>query len=527
MEFPGVHDTLRPARLIFTLPIIAALLSLGWIQEQQDSTPPSAEDAPTTSTLSEESTAETSGAAPSEAAPPDAGPSDADSSDAGSSNAGSSDGDARPVYIIPVDGEVENGLYLVLNRAVRQAEKHNAAAIIFDMNTLGGRVDSAIKIRDRIIGTSIPTYTYVNTRAISAGAFIAISTGSIVMAPGSQIGAALPITMGAEGATAADRKFISYFTSEMRSTAKHRGYPDDVVRIVEAFCDPDIAIEGIIEKDDILTLDYEAAAEVGLAMYISDSLEAMLEREGLASAPIERFKYTATDRVARFLSNPVVMGLLMMVGWGGLFFEVRSPGVGFPGAIGVAALILYFFGSYLANLSGYMELIFFILGLALLLVELFVIPGFGIFGILGIVSMAGALFFALFNLAPAGFDFPVTRLYTPSLTMVGALIAVVPMSFMIAKILPHTALYTSLQLEPPKPAGDPAEGSVNAAEVPALPGRGESGTAVTDLRPAGVGTFAGQRFQVLTQGEFIDKGDRIEVVRTEANRLFVRAPRGE
>lgn len=438
------------------------------------------------------------------------------------------------VLVVPVKGEIENGLQLIISRALRQSKKYDTRAIILDMDTPGGRIDSAVKIRDQLVMTKVPTYTYVNHRAISAGSFIALATDTIVMSPSSNIGAALPIIIQGGEAGPVGEKMLSYMASEMRKTAKFKNHPAD---IAEAFSNPDIEIPGLIEKGKILTLDHEEATSVGLAAFISPSLEDLLEHEGLGSFQVIRFELTWTDAVARFLATPVVTGLLMTIGLGGLFFEVKSPGFGVPGAVGLLSLGLYFFGAYLANLSGYMELIFFIAGVVLLIVEVFVIPGFGIFGGAGITFILGSLFFALFNRAPEGFDFDLVRITTPVYTMFGSLIAMIPLVWLVSFILPHTPFYSVLRLEPPAPsagssasAGVSNKGEASAAEAIA-PGAapenialqlGERGVALTTLRPAGTGRFGSRRVDVMTEGDYVDQGSVIEIYLIEGNRIVVR-----
>jgi membrane-bound serine protease (ClpP class) len=379
-------------------------------------------------------------------------------------------------------------------------------------------VDSAIKIRDRIVRSPIRSYTYVNNMAISAGSFIALATETIVMGEASNIGGALPIELGVGGSTEVDEKFISVFSSEMRKTAKHRGHP---VQIAEGFCNPDLEIPGLKEKGKILTLDYDQATSHGLAAYVAPTLRDLLDREGFAQARIERFKPTWTDVVARWLSTPAIAGLLMLIGIAGIIVEVKSPGFGVPGIVGLIALGLYFFGAYLANLSGFMEIIFFVIGLILLIVEIYVIPGFGIVGIAGIGLMAGSLFFALFNLAPAGFDFNLSRLHAPLLTMLVGVMGIVPVILFLDRLLPHTPLYGRIALQPPTRPPNPATGDASAQ--PAVPLKaGDRGEALTDLRPSGAAQIAGRRVDVMTEGGYVAHGSPIEIVRIEGNKVIVR-----
>lgn len=436
------------------------------------------------------------------------------------------------VLVVPVRGDVNAVLGLVINRALRRAARGNVDAILFEMDTFGGQLDAAIRIRDRLVTLDIPTITYVNNKAISAGSLIALSTDTIVMGEGSNIGAALPITLGAGGASAADQKFISVMASEMRKTAKFKNHPAD---IAEAFCNPDFELEGLKKKGDILTLDYDDAVARGLAAYVAGSLEDVLAREGLAGARIERFEETPTDRTARFLVNPVVMGLLMMLGVVGIFTELKAPGFGLPGAAGIGALALYFFGSYLAHLSGYMEIVAFVAGLALLGVEIFVLPGFGVAGVAGILLVFGSLFFALFNLAPEGFDFNFHRVEAPLWTMTISLIATAPVLWFMAWMLPKTPLYGHLTLAPPpRPgsamagaaspsAGEPGVAPAPASAVPPPLQPGRRGRALTLLRPSGKAMIDGRHIDVVSDGEFVGAGADIVVVAVEGARVVVRA----
>lgn len=431
------------------------------------------------------------------------------------------------VFIVPVERDVDPVLDMMINRAIRDARGQDADAIILDMNTFGGRLDAATRIRDRLVTLEIPTYTYVNPKAISAGALIALATDRIVMSKGSNIGAALPVQVGSGGMTAADEKIISVMASEMRKTAKAKGHPPD---IAEAFSNPDFELPGLKEKGDILTLDYDRAVELGLAAYTAASMEDLLVAEGLRGARIERFEETPTDRFARFLVSPAVMGILMAIGVAGIFIEMKTPGVGLPGAVGIAALGIYFFGSYLAHLSGYMEIISFVLGVALVAVEIFVIPGFGVAGVSGILLMVGALFFALFNMAPEGFDFNFRRIEGPLWTMTISMLSTLPVIWLAGYILPKTPFYSQLTLAPPAPtlagSGQPAtaEGAApsEAPAAPASPERGQRGRTITQLRPAGKAIIEGRRVDVVSEGEFVDAGAEVEIVSVQGARIAVR-----
>lgn len=431
---------------------------------------------------------------------------------------------------MPIEGEIEAALYHVMNRALRKAEREGASAFVLRMHTPGGRVDSAMLMRDRLIETDIPTYTYVDNMAISAGAFIALATEKIVMARGSNIGGALAIHASPTGeVTAVDAKFRSIFTSEMRKTAKFNGHSPD---IAEAFSNPDFELEGIKKKGEILTLDYDDAVRVGLAAYISPTLEDMLETEGFGGVPIEIFRITTTDRIARWFSSSQVLGLLMMIGLGGIYLEIRTPGVGLPGIVGVTALMLFFFGSRLANLSDYMELIFFAIGLGLIMAEVFIIPGFGVAGIAGILFVVGSLFFAMFEMAPEGleatrFTISYQRVRAPLWTLLISLSSTIPVFWLMGRLIQYTPVYATLNLQPPElsPAAE-AEREAGAAAAERRGreiGPGQVGVALSELRPGGTALFDGKRTDVVTQGEFIEKDRPIEVARVEGNKVIVRS----
>ncbi len=425
------------------------------------------------------------------------------------------------IFVVPIEGAFENALYLVLVRAMREARAQGASAIVLDMHTPGGRVDAAMKIRDLLIQLEIPSYTFVNSWAISAGAYIAVATDTIVMGPSGIIGGALPIRMGGgeEGPTAAEQKFISVFAADIRATAKNKGHDPD---IAEGFANPNTVIPGLKEEGQILTLDYTQALATGFSPFQAATVEELLEREGYESPRIVHFEMTATDRVARWLSSSAVMGILMMIGMVGIFLELKTPGVGLPGLIGGTAIALAFFGSYLANLSGYVEWIFFAIGVALLAIEIYVLPGFGVAGVLGILCIGGSLLFALFNFDPGeGFSFQFSALRLNWLagslmTVMVALLGTIPLLMLVARLLPSTGMFRSLLVEPPEfsaPAEEPREDELTV---------GMTGVAVTDLYPGGVGQFGERRADVLAEAGYLARRTPIVIVRVEGTNLFVR-----
>ena len=423
----------------------------------------------------------------------------------------------RLVFVIPVESEISAALHLIMGRALREARDQGADAIVLDMDTPGGEVQAALRIRDLLIDADIPTYTYVNSWAISAGAFIAVATDTIVMGPNSVIGGALPVTIGAEGMQAADAKIISVMAADFRATAKRKGHDP---LIAEGFANPDVVIDGVKAKGEILTLDHEQAVALKFAAYQAGSLDELLEREGFAGAQVRRFHQTGTDKVARFLSSAAVLSVLFMIGLAGIFIELKTPGVGLPGLVGIVAMGLAFFGSYLAHLSGYMEIIFFVIGVVLLVVEIYVLPGFGVAGVAGLLMVVGSLFFAMFNFSPEGVTLTAARLkylvQGPLLTLLVVLIGLIPLLILLARLLPSVPMFKQLALAPD---GGPLPHPVD----PHAPVEGMQGIAVTDLRPTGVAELDGQRRDVQTDGEFIARRSPVVVTRLEGNRIVVEA----
>jgi membrane-bound serine protease (ClpP class) len=266
-----------------------------------------------------------------------------------------------------------------------------------------------------------------------------------------------------------------------------------------------------------------------LASYQSPTLDDLLQREGFGQARVVYFEPTPLDRLARFLAGSAVAGLLMMIGLAGIFIELKSPGVGLPGAVGVVAIALYFLGSYMADLSSYVEWMVFALGVVLLTLEIYVIPGFGLAGLAGIACIAGALFLGLIDFSPIqGVEFRSVRLQmvgNAALTVLVAMIGLIPFLYVLARLLPSTPMFKRLMLAPLE------AGAVATAEQTGLTSpteqikTGDRGHAVTDLHPTGVAHFAHGRVDVLTEGEFLNRNDPLEVIRVEGARILVRKAR--
>ena len=426
----------------------------------------------------------------------------------------SAQGARKIVYVVPIDGVVDLGLAPLVARVLDEAAQAGAAAVILDINTFGGRVDGAVLIRDALLQAKVPTVAFVNKRAISAGALIALAAEKIVMADGGTIGAATPVTMGAPGAPAQPvaEKTVSYMRKEFRSTAEARKRPP---LLAEAMVDNDVVIPGVIEKGKLLTLTTDEALQHKLADWRANTLEAVLQPLGLAGAELRHVRPTWAEALVRFLTHPVVSSILMAVGILGVITEIRTPGFGFPGAIGLSSLGLFFWGHWLVQLAGFEELLLVALGIVLLAVEIFVTPGFGVVGLLGLAAVLGGLGLSLVG---AGATWEV--MMEAVSRVVFALIAAIVVALLLLRVLPRMRWGRRLVLDDALAAG---KGYAAAPETD-RGWLGKRGTAVSTLRPAGVADLDGQRVDVVSEGEFIEAGESIDVIRVDGNRIVVRRP---
>jgi membrane-bound serine protease (ClpP class) len=412
------------------------------------------------------------------------------------------------IYLVPVDGVIELGLAPFIERSLAEARAANATAVILDIDTPGGRVDAAQRIVKSLQNAQVPTYALVNPHAFSAGAMIALATDRVYMRPGSVIGAATPVT--GEGQTAPE-KIVSAMRAEMRSLAERRGLDP---RIAEAMVDESIAIEGVSEAGKLLTLTAVEAEGIGYAVMVDD-FDALLERAGIVGHRVVETRPNWAEGVVRFITNPLVAPFLLSLGFLGLIIEIKTPTFGLAGIAGGTALALFFGGHYLVGLAGWEELILLSVGLVLLAVEIFVVPGFGVFGILGIGGILASIYLSMIGSMSTIAD------YTNAAMVLSASMLIVLVSgWAILRTLPkNMRLYRSGILL----------GEVTGRETGYLSSvvRGElvgrTGVAITDLRPAGVGRFDEERIDIVAEEGWLTAGTFIEIVRSEGYRHVVRA----
>lgn len=418
---------------------------------------------------------------------------------------------AGPVYIVPIEGPIDNVLARYIDRAIADAEANEAALIIFHIDTFGGLVDAADYIRKSILNAQPQTVAFIDKNAASAGALISYANDRIVMVPGASIGAAT-VVEGAGGEAAPD-KYQSYMRGLMRSTAEANGRDP---RIAEAMVDETIEIEGISEAGKVLTLSATEALGLDVADAVVGEIEAVIEQAGLAQSSITRHQATTTERVLRFLSSPILQSILMLMMMGGLYFELQTPGVGFPGAIAAIGAAVFFAPHYMMGLVESWEIVLFGIGVLLLMAEIFVIPGFGVAGITGLLLIVGSLFAAL--VGNVGLQFPDTHeLATAILTMAVTLVLLIVLMFSLGRYLPKSERFSQLVLSPELSS---ISGYVSADTVETL--KGKAGRALTPLRPSGTAEIEGERVDVIAASEFIPAGTDIEVVRVRGSRVEVR-----
>lgn len=437
---------------------------------------------------------------------------------------------AKPVYVIPVKGMIEPALLYVMRRGVIEADRAGAAAVILKMDTPGGRLDAATDIVRLMQSVRVPTYTFVEKNAISAGAIIALSTDQIYMAPGSVIGDAMPIMMSPTGGAqempeAIEEKTVSAVAALIRAAAQESGHdPQLAEAMVRREVEYKIGDEVISPAGQLLTLtNVEAEREVGeegarrklLSQGTVADIPALLDVIGLAGSPIREMEVTSAERLARLIA--AVAPLLLMAGLLGLYIEFKTPGFGLPGLLGIAALALFFYGHHIAGLAGAEDVAIFVIGVALIAVEVFVLPGFGIAGFLGITLVLYSLLSAMAERLPGGSWLPtLPALETPMLKLSSGIILAAISAVFIGRYLPKSRVGHWLVLDKATTA---QAGYTGARTDTAL--LGQRGIAVTPLRPAGAAQFGDRRVDVITAGEFEDAGARVRVVEVRGNRIVV------
>ncbi|WP_425589800.1 NfeD family protein [Fictibacillus fluitans] len=408
------------------------------------------------------------------------------------------EGNGKTVYVIPVQQEIERGLEAFLERTIDDAEKAGADHIIFEINTPGGRVDSANKIAQLIRNTKIPTTAYIIKDAFSAGAYIALNANEIVMKPSTMMGSAAVIN--AQGNTAG-KKAESAWIAEMEAAAELNNRDPKYAR---AMADENIEIKELgLEKGKLLTLTANQALKVGYAENIVDDRQELLSYLKLDDAKVTEVNLSLAEKVARVVTSPIVVAILFSIGFLGLAIELFTPGFGIAGTIGLLSLSLYFFGHMIAGLAGWESIALFVLGLVFLFLEIFV-PG-GIIGLLGVIAVIAGLVMAAGSVTTVAISIGIAVV----VTVIGSFIFL--KYFGYRGPLRKLILFDSTSTE---------KGYVSNDQRADLTGR--IAESITPLRPSGTAELDGEYLDVVTEGSFIQKGKKLKIVKVQGSRIVVR-----
>jgi membrane-bound serine protease (ClpP class) len=412
------------------------------------------------------------------------------------------------VYIGDIDSEIDLGMAPYIKRVVNEAEKNDASAIIFRINTFGGRVDAATQIKDAILNSKVKTIAFIDKRAISAGALIALSCEKIVMVPGASMGASTVVDQSGQKQS---EKYQSYMRSEMRSTAEKNNRRTD---IAQGMVDETIVITDLNDDSTkLVTLTSEEALKYKMADTVLSDISDVKKTFGLQNAVEVSLTANWAESFVRFLNNPVVSSLLIMIGLIGIFTEIKMGVWGLPGTVAVVALALFFGSSYILQLASIIDIVVFILGVVLLLLEIFVIPGFGIIGVLGIGMMITALFLGLVS------DFQLhdaSLMSTAIMQLASVFVLTAIFIFVMSKFLPKMNAWNRLILHENISSKSGYAAKANFDHLV-----GQEGIALTDLRPAGTAMVNAVRIDVVTEGNYISHDSQIIVKSVEGSKVVV------
>ncbi|UCF97029.1 MAG: nodulation protein NfeD [Spirochaetaceae bacterium] len=465
--------------------------------------------------------------------------------------------EGKDAYVIPIQGEIDRALMIFIRRGIQEAEKAEAATIIFEIDTFGGRVDSALQIATLIGGLDeIETIAFVPATpegtgvSWSAGALISFSCDRIYMAPGTSMGAAAPVFQSAEGMETAPEKTVSAVRAQMAALAEKNGYPKGIalamvdmdVELIEVYLGDELQVsttsdlpdlerqareqELTLEKGKVispegklLTLTAGEMERYGVSSATVADLDALYELIGIRSTAIGRLEPSAPDRIVSVITGAAVTSILVLVGLAALYLEITSPGFGVPGTVAIIAFLIIFLGGALLGTVGSLEIILFLLGIILLVIEIFLIPGFGVTGISGIVLMVIALVLSrqefIIPRVPWQWTVFLRNLRNVGFGFVGSLVLLV----VLLRVFPRTPGLKRLILESSQEAISGY--TVQSIESSALL-TGRRGSAVTPLRPAGKADFGGEILVVETDGEFIEPGTAVQIIEVSGNRIVVR-----
>lgn len=459
---------------------------------------------------------------------------------------------AQEALLLPIHGPIDQFQSVLVQRAVERVLREEFEYLILDIDTFGGRVDSALEIASTLGGAEgVTTIAYVgNTprgRGVSwsAGALISFACNDIYLAPGTSIGAATPVLQGPEGQEQASEKTVSAVRGQMAALAERNGHPPAVAR---AMVDASIVltaveVEGklqLLSETELAALESEDTVEIGHRETVSEEGKLLtltagqMERYGisrgspssreelaelLAVSSVTVMEPSATDRVVSVLTSSGLTSILILAGLVALFMELTTPGFGLPGAVALTAFATLFASNLLLGRAGSLEIILFVLGVALLIFEVFVIPGFGVAGISGLIALALSLILSLQRFVIPEFSYQWEILGQNALVVLGSVIGAILGALLLAMLVKNTRFFSRLALAESQQASE----GYTAQEASAVERYlNRDGVAETTLRPAGKVRLGEEVLPAESEGSFIERGTSVRVVRVDGNRLVVR-----
>ena len=460
---------------------------------------------------------------------------------------GSAQNERQRVFVIPVHGDVEPAMAAFIERAVGQTAKYPDALLVFEMDTFGGRVDAALNIVETLLHTgSRKTVAFVKTKAISAGALIALACNDLVMRPSTTIGDCAPISYSGEGPKMMGEKFQSPLRAKFRSLARRNHYPPTLAEamVTEGMEVYAITIRGktryldkqeyadlpetdkeeitakktVVAEGELLTMDDAEALKLGFSRMTVSTIEEMLKAKGITNYQIIRVQESWSENFGRLIVK--IAPILLIVGLGALYVELKAPGFGLPGIVGIICLGLVFFNQYLVGLANYTELLLILLGVVLLAMEIFVLPGFGIAGIAGFlcIGIGMILSFQDFVIPNPALPWQQDILTTNIIRVLGAFVT----AFLVALLFLRFLLpRLGRMVEGPYLSHTLSASRADSHEIKDLK-PGDAGLAMTFLRPSGKAEIDGEHYDVVSEGEFLEKGTPIMVSEIRGNRVIVK-----
>ncbi len=437
----------------------------------------------------------------------------------------------KKILKLNIKQEIGPAIWRQTMQAFEKADDEQVDYILIHMNTYGGLVDAADSIRTKILNSEIPVFVFIDNNAASAGALIAISCDSIYMRPGANIGAATVVNQTGE---AVPDKYQSYMRSTMRATAEAHG-KDTIIngrdttfrwirdpRIAEAMVDPRKKVKGVIDSGEVLTFTASEAMKHHYCEGTADNVEEVLELCGIKEYTIVEYKPTQLEKVMGILVSPYLQGILIMIIIGGIYFELQTPGIGFPITAALLAAILYFAPLYLEGIAENWEILVFVVGIILLLVEIFVIPGFGVAGISGVILAVLGLTLSMsagdIVIFEEGLKFNLEPFVKSLFVVLISMFLSITISLLLSQRIVKTNLFARVALNKVQ---DTKEGYIGVStEQNALIGK--KGFAFTVLRPSGKVQIDDDIYDAKALTGYIEKGEKIEVVRYGIAQLYVK-----